>query len=194
MLAQVPDHLARAHGAPHADAGSGTPSGPRGWAGEHLVQGRQVRQELALADIGVLRAGWVREFTRIVRPRVATAEADVPSGSRGRVSRSYDRHLPSAERLLVPAVRTDRDESCRLSRGPARADPRGLRLPGVSSCTRCGPGDLRARRHPRRCGFFVARFTWRQAETVGARPVSVVVGKDRSSVVPNKRASSSSAS
>ena len=97
--------------------------------------------------------------------------------------------------LLVPAVRPDRDES--VVAFPTAQHEQTLVIsvfrvcPGVLDA---GQGTSRARRHPRRCSFFVERFMWRQAETVGARPVSIVVGKDRPSVVPNKRASSSSAS
>jgi hypothetical protein len=57
VLAQVPDHLARARGACYIGSGAGSLPGPRRGGGEQQVQGGQVRHELVLADIGVLRPG-----------------------------------------------------------------------------------------------------------------------------------------
>ena len=53
MLAQVADHLARAGSACYVGSGSGAAPGAHGGSGEQQVQGRQVRKEFVLADIGV---------------------------------------------------------------------------------------------------------------------------------------------
>src|SRR5580692_11115436 len=60
VLTQVHDYLARAGSACYIGSGPCAAPGPRCGSGEQQMQGRQVRQELVLADVGVLRAGRVR--------------------------------------------------------------------------------------------------------------------------------------
>jgi hypothetical protein len=88
MPALVPDYLARARGAPDVGTGAGAAPFADGRTGEQQVQGRQVRQDLVLADVGVLRPGRIRRHR---------AGAPVPAPVRRPAVRPRRFHPPSAQ-------------------------------------------------------------------------------------------------